>query len=116
MTISIFVGTIKEKLFWLINMLGTLPLQEYIRRMELSYKTEYPEIESIEIKVVHVTGHHEVIKFDQTELQNIEILTKMKGKLTNMEKSKWRHVKSLREDLRKIKNLREEIKMMENME
>jgi hypothetical protein len=113
---NFFIGTIKEKLFRLINMIGTLPLLEYIKRMELSNKIEYPQIESIEMKIVHLNGHHEVIKFDQTELSNIELLTKMKRKLMNMEKIKWKKVKTLREILRSIKILREDIKLIENME
>jgi hypothetical protein len=118
MTTSVFTGTIKEKLIWLINMIGTLhhPMLEYIKRWELSYKDECPQIKSIEIKIIHVSGHHEILIFDETELQNIEIVTKMKKQLLIMERTKWKNVRILREQIRKIKNMREEIKMMENME
>jgi hypothetical protein len=75
----------------------------------------YPQIESIEVKIVHLSGHHEVVKFDQTELQNIEIVNKMKRKLMNMERSKRELFRNLRALIRKTKNMKDEIKMMENM-
>jgi serine phosphatase RsbU (regulator of sigma subunit) len=117
MATNVFIGTIKEKFYLLINMLGHIhyPLLEYIQRRDMSDNYPYPQIESIEVKIVHLSGHHEVVKFDQTELQNIEIVNKMKRKLMNMERSKRELFRNLRALIRKTKNMKDEIKMMENM-